>query len=326
MIKIEGKCGVSATVVCDSISEAGIRLLTFEITYWRGVLSELNTHRMLSKNSASSRAIPFKKMQENLTGRPVRFGEANPGMQDKGEDFGGVVMGRSKGFGRFIEEHTAEEAWEEARKDAVFWSEAFYNAGYSKQVFNRLTESHQMMKTVLSGTELQNWYWLRDDDAADPSIRELARCMREAQEVSTPQLLKAGEYHLPYVYTERHGGSGEQLYFLNSPASWDECISLEDAIKVSCARSAAVSFRNTDYGLEKCKEVYGRLVGDERKHSSAMEHTATPMCVGMNNPADVDTWEDGVSHVDRKGQAWSGNFRGFLQHRKMIPGENKSAY
>lgn len=327
-VKIEGECGVSATVLCDSISEAGVRLLTFEITYPRIILSELNTHRMLSKNSASSRAIPFKKMQENLTGRPVRFGEANPGMQDRGENFKATVAGRKGGFGRFTAEHTAEEAWEEARKDAAFWSKAFYEVGFHKQVYNRLVEPYQMVKTVITATEWGNFFWLRDDVAADPTIALLARCMREAQAVSTPDMLKSGEWHLPYVDVLRSVDGTPPLYYLSADdIGTGGHISLEDAIKVSCARSAAASFRNTDYGLEKCKEVYERLVGDERKHSSALEHAATPMehvdiLEHVNMPGWPETWQEGVSHADRQGQLWSGNFKGWVQHRKTVDGEN----
>lgn len=333
-IKVEGKCGVSATVVADSISVAGIRLMTFEITYPRIILSEANTHRMLSKNSASSRAIPFKKMKENLTGRPVRFGAANPGMQDTGEDFEKLIEGRDIGEEEYSGVHealTAQQTWDAAREDALFWSEAFHNAGYAKQVYNRLTEPFQMMKTVLSGTELENFFWLRDDGAADPSLAELARCMREARDANTPQLLQAGDWHLPYVNFDNIGW---QYWIEDSSAGplGQLYLSTEDAIKVSCARAAAVSFRNTDYGLEKCKDVYVRLVGDERKHASALEHQATPMqsvkpvyIVGetVNLPFGPGSWQDGVSHVDRKGQLWSGNFRGFIQHRKTIAGENK---
>lgn len=337
MVVIEGKCGVSAKVLCDSISEAGVRLLTFEITYWRGILAELNTHRMLSRSSASSRAIPFKKMQDNLTGRPVRFGEANPGMQDKGDDFDGVIMGRKRVFGQLQDDMlTADEAWEEARKDASFWSKAFFEAGFHKQVYNRLVESSQMVKTVISGTEWDNFFWLRDDDAADPSIAELARCMREARDASTPQLLRAGEWHLPYVNFDNI----QWQHWIDDSAV--ECrlgqryLTTEEAIKVSCARSAAVSFRNTDYGLEKCLEVYERLVGDERKHASALEHQATPVgpfvyefafenaatTKHINSVDKSHTWQKGISHVDRKGDFWSGNFRGWIQHRKTVDGEN----
>ena len=331
---VEGKFGVSAKVLCDSISEAGVRLLTFEVTYARLVLSELNTHRMLSRNSASSRAIPFKKMQENLTGRPTRFGEANPGMQDTGVDYEKVVS-YSDGFGRVNGSRQKGclpgEFWEYSKGVALDLSSAMYEAGYHKQVYNRLTEPFQMMKTVISATEWNNFIWLRDDGAADPSIAELARCIREARDASTPELLKVGEWHLPYVDSSRDA-AGKQYFWMYLTDTEKIAISVEEAIKVSCARSAAVSFRNVDYGLEKCKEVYERLVGDDRKHASALEHQACPMkpenkgfTTGqpVNMPCASDTWEFGVSHSDRKDNLWSGNFRGWVQHRKTIAGENK---
>lgn len=332
----EGNNGVSARVLADSVSTAGIRLLTFEITYWRGILAEFNTHRALARASASSRAIPFTKMQANLTGRPDRFGQANPGMQDKGEDFDALIEGRAIDF---TGDHPAarealspEQAWEAACDDAVFWSKAFYNAGYHKQVYNRLVEPFQMIKTVVTATEWENFFWLRDDGAADPSIAELARVMREARDASTPKLLRVGQWHLPYVeYILDDRGI---TYYITGAAAV-EFLSLEDAIKVSSARSAAVSFRNTDYGLGKCKEVYERLVGDERKHASALEHQATPIAardMGFDTGKPVnlqygsDSWQEGISHCDRDGQLWSGNLRGFIQHRKTVAGENKSGY
>lgn len=323
---VEGLCGIKATVICDSISEAGVRLTTMEIEYPRIILSELNTHRMLSKNSASSRAIPAEKMFQQLTGRPVRFGANVSGMQDGGEHTS------------LIEDYSPEEWWHLAQLSAKTFSQAFSEAGYHKQVFNRLTEPFQMMKTVISGTEWANFFYLRNDDMADPTIRELARCMQEAREQSVPQVLRAGEWHLPYVEFFRDDSDGA-MYRINDTWTSGDCtgcgfVELEYAIKVSCARTAAVSFRNEDYGLEKCIQVYERLVGDERKHASAMEHTATPMkpeyvmypscrTIGdVNRARDPNTWQEGISHVDRKGWLWSGNFKGFIQHRKTIRGEN----
>jgi len=46
MIKVEGKKGIFAEVVADSISEHGDRLTTFRLHYPRLILAELNTHRM----------------------------------------------------------------------------------------------------------------------------------------------------------------------------------------------------------------------------------------------------------------------------------------
>lgn len=328
MTEVIGKCGISAKIVLDSVSAVtGSRLTTMEITYPRFILAEVNTHRMLSKNSASSRAIPFAKMQENLTAVPVRFGQANKGMQDTGVDYTMVVKHPETCYPL-----TPQEAWQAAGKSAQQWSQAFHQAGFHKQIFNRVSEAQQMMKTVVSATEWSNFFWLRDDEAADPSIAELARCMKQAYEQSVPQVLQAGEWHLPYVETtfEDIFGTGKkedlvQCFWIDTGA-----ITLEDAIKVSCARACAVSFRNTDYGLEKSKEVYERLISDSKIHGSALEHAAKVMgqatnmtcCDGSCYGWGTYEWEDGVSHMDAKGNLWSGNFKGFIQHRKTIKGEN----
>jgi len=332
-----GKFGISARIIAHSINSVGIELLTYEITYPRIIHSELMTHGMLSKNAASSRAIPFEKMKAQLTGRPVRFGQANPGMQDKGEDYDAMVEGDwvAGPGGDYLQKWTPEIAWDFARDEALKWAERFYKAGFHKQIYNRLTEPFQMMKTVCSGTEFANFFWLRDHGAADPTLAELARVMREAKEASTPDVLRDGQWHLPYVEILRSKeGEGPDYYYLDeSHIGTTGHISLEDAIKVSAARCAAVSFRNVDYGLEKCREVYDKLVGDDRKHGSAMEHQAAPIrpwgyyegvfrTFEQNHPWNPYTWQEGVTHVDRKGRLWSAKFLGFIQNRKLIPGEN----
>lgn len=333
MIEVIGKNGISAKIVLDSVSAVtGDRLTTMEITYPRFILAEFNTHRMFSRNSASSRAIPFAKMQENLTAMPVRFGQANKGMQDKGEDFAAEIHDPQHYGGTFYD--SPEGTWESAKHYAMYFAESFYDAGYHKQVYNRLTEPFQMMKTVVSATEWANFFWLRDDDAADPSIAELARCMKQAYGQSEPQVLQAGEWHLPYIDLTR-ALDDNSLYYKNSKDEW-EFITEEDAIKVSCARACAVSFRNVDYGLEKSREVYERLISDSKIHGSALEHSAKamkPTREDYSHGYDCETylvnisdypksWEDGISHTDRQGNLWSGNYRGFIQHRKTIKSEN----
>lgn len=330
MTTVEGLCGIKATTVCDSISERGDRLTTMELEYPRIIHAEMMTHRMFSRNAASSRAIPFAKMQEQLTARPVRFGAANKGMQDAGEHTTTLPIVPNENPLKCYRV-SPEDAWHNAKLWATEHSEEFMGAGYHKQVYNRLTEPFQMIKVLVSATEWDNFFWLRCDEGADPTLQELARCMKEAQEVSTPQILKAGEWHLPYVVVTRHQGLLCQEYWADNDDG--TILTLGEAIKVSAARCAAVSYRNEDYGLEKCLELYKRLVGAERKHSSALEHQATPMQAvlygieddnepNVNQPMFPHTWEPGVSHADRQGKLWSGNFKQWIQHRKFIIGEN----
>lgn len=307
---------VKATVICDSINENGNRLTTFELEYPRIIHSEMLTHRQLSRNAASSRAIPFDKMLQQLEGVPSRFGAAQKGMQDNGEEYVTYIDPRA--------------IWNHAKHSAIEYSCSLKEAGYHKQVYNRLTEPYQMIKVVATATEWSNFFWLRNDVMADPTIAELARKMKEVYDNSTPQLLKAGEYHLPYVQVDYFNtGEGVEQHFYESTDgnySLGDYLTTDQAIKVSAARCAAVSYRNEDYTLEKCLQLYDRLVGDERKHSSALEHQATPMNTqhfynGINLSRLPDTWEEGISHADRDGNLWSGNFKGFIQHRKTVKGE-----
>lgn len=332
MITIQGPYGVKATILAHSINTAGQEIITYELEYPRLILAELNTHRMLSKNSFSSRAVPFSKMVKQLDGRPVRFGANQAGMQDSGEHNITVERPFFDDFGKPTL-YTPTEAWEAAKEDAIGWAEAFSDAGYHKQVFNRLLEPWQMMKTVLTGTEFDNFFWLRKHGAADPTFEALAEAMWFAKEASSPDLLKAGEWHLPYLNWNRDNVTmGQNFYIRNDDLSITE-LSLEDAIKVSCARCAAVSYRNEGYDLVKSIEVYDKLVGADRKHASAFEHQATPTKTEgyveyARNPCKVnqanhpETWERGITHTDRNGNLWSGNLKGFIQYRKLIPGEN----
>lgn len=335
MIEVKG-IGATARILKDSVSPQGVRLTTMEIEVSRTVWAEFLTHGMLCRNAHSSRAIPFEKMTANLTGKPVRFGEANKGMQDKGEEYDALIEGEKVVVGSDARwAHSPEEAWELAKQDAIKWSRRFYKAKYHKQVYNRLTEPFQMIKAVVSATEWDNFYWLRDDIAADPTLEDLASTMRKAHEQSDPVVLQPGEWHLPYV-DEFRGENGSQWFYI--PQEYDDgfqdyvVLTLEEAIKVSSARTGAVSFRNVDYGLEKCLEVYDKLVGDVRKHASAMQHQATPIAQfvyddrdvphGNNHPHVPSTWEPGISHADRDGNLWSAQFKGWIMNRKLIPGEN----
>lgn len=316
-VTVEGLYGIKATTLLDSVSSSGERLTTFVVEYPRIILAELNTHRMLSRNSASSRAIPFDKMTTQLTARPVRFGEANPGMQDKGEEYNQPVF-----YEDADEYFSPEDYWGIAKNSAQKMARGYYRAGYHKQIANRLVEPFQMMKTVISATEWANFFWLRNHASADPTFAELARCMYEALMASTPQQLMPGEWHLPYIIAKRNE-CGDIEYWLDEFTQLSE----EDALIASAARCAAVSFRNTDYGLEKCRQVHDKLVGDDRKHGSAMEHQARAM-TGLDAGGAITlvtnpkTWEPGVTHMDSEFNLWSGNLNGWVQYRKLIPGEN----
>jgi Thymidylate synthase complementing protein len=298
---------ITAKIIADSITKDGQRMTTMEIEYPRFILAELNTHRMLSKNSASSRAIPVKAMHEHIMqspATPVFWGKNQAGMQAKEQ-----LTGSDMSMAKYL--------WAKAKEDAVHWAKALADLELHKQIANRITEPWMTMKTVISGTEWANFFWLRDHADAQPEIAELARKMREAYDASIPKLLNPGEWHVPYVTTYRDTSFGI-MYYLDSK---DNYITAEEARIISSSCCAQVSYRKNDDSFEKALKIYKQLIESTPAHASPVEHQATP----MESEADTSKWDtfDGVTHQDRNGELWSGNLRGWVQFRKLIPNEAK---
>lgn len=320
----------TAKVVAHSISSTtGQEIITFELEMWRGVLAEFNTHNALSKNTSSSRAIPVASMNSKILsdiGMPYRFGKKNTGMQDAGEHDAPVLVGGV--------EMSAREAWAAAVETMVMFSEAFDEAGYAKQICNRLSEIGQTSKVVMTATDLDNFYWLRDHYMADPTIEALAKAIKKAHVESTPVVLKPGDWHTPYYgdgYWKKDGFQSAGLISARDKGQ----VSLEDALAISASCCAQASYRKLDDTLEKAKGVVARLnLGvdlTEPCHASPTEHQGTPVDESFyfSRAEDEDdginllypcTWQEGITHITRDGVFGSGNLKSFIQYRQLIPG------
>lgn len=152
---------ISATIVADSINEQGDRLTSFLITFPRILLSEINTHRMLSKNTSSSRAIPFSKMVESIQNDPfipIAWQKEHKGMQG------------SEYITDELEIEFATSNWLAARKDAIKWAEALNsNNSYpsvTKQLCNRLLEPFMWTTMLITGPKSgwDNFFSLRSPE------------------------------------------------------------------------------------------------------------------------------------------------------------------
>lgn len=325
-----------ATVIAHSKSAVtGKEIFTFELEFPRIILAEFNTHNALSKNASSSRAIPvptmLKQIRENPA-FPARFGAANTGMQDAGKRTFSVRIPRGDLM-------SPENTWRHAAEQAASWAESFHEAGYAKQICNRLIEPFQMMKVVMTATELNNFFWLRDHDAADPTIAQLARVIKVAYDASEPTVLQAGEWHVPYY------NAG---FWIPHHTTEDSVVrdvfgnDLEHALVISASCCAQVSYRKLDDTIEKARGVVARLnlkgeEPDQPVHASPLEHQATPVQFADANSAmiaylsgehelaeDGSFWPLGVTHVDRDGQFGSGNLKGFIQHRQLVSNHVKA--
>lgn len=141
---------ISAKIVADSISPKGNRLTTLEVVMPRYILAELNTHRMLSKNSASSRAIPFRKMVKEVQERPFipyAWQKDHKGMQ--GSEY-------------INDDRLTHGSWLRARNHAIQEASMLnQNIEVTKQLANRLLEPFMYHKVLVSGTEWENFFNLR---------------------------------------------------------------------------------------------------------------------------------------------------------------------
>lgn len=281
---------ITATVLADSVSNEGVRLTTFELVYPRMILAELNTHRVFSKNSASSRAIPIKRMIQMIRDNPAV--PASWRMHESGMQGYTVADLEIALAGQAI--------WLEAMEDAIRHAERLDKLGLHKQIVNRLTEPFAHMKTVLTGVYFENFFGLRDHHMADPTIDALAKAMRPAMLASTPKLLQPGEWHLPYV-TEEERGTHEGNTLL----------------KVSAARCARTSYNNMGGKRSSVDEdvaLHDRLLVDQPIHASPAEHQATPdIQIGQDSYSDAVIWEQPYLH---------GNLGGWVQYRKTLAHEN----
>ena len=303
-MKFTGKGGITANIIQDSICK-GKRITTFELDYPRFIHSELMTHRQFSRNAASSRAIPIEKMHEHIVqnmAQPIHWGINQAGMQAKEELQGFELRG-------------AKSIWNAACTEILCWSKSLAGARLHKQIANRVTEPFQMMKTVVTATEWDNWYWLRDHADAQPEIAELASLMHKCQEANIPQEIHAGQWHVPYVTRTFIGD--DIKYFVDN-----ECVSVEDAKMVSASCCAQVSYRKSDDSLEKARMIFDRLINSVPCHASPVEHQASPM-ITVSDTWGSMPWEDGITHMDRKGKFWSGNFKSWIQFRQLIPNNSK---
>ena len=294
---------------------------------------------MLAKNAESSRAVPIKKridMIRNNPFVPIVWGSNQAGMV-AGKEIDNKVYFSDYAvdeFGyAFDETLFRDDAWKYSAEVVADLMEAWDDAGYHKQIVNRIGEAFTTVKGVITGTEWDNFFHLRRDKHADPAIKELADCMWKAkcevEEKDLVEILQAGEWHTPYVEHWRDDAQ-EIMYGVSSgiKINW---LSLEQALKTSAVACGQVSFRNLDTSEETVERVWERLMGGEAVHASVTEHQGTPMQrFEWPEYTSPDVWldveEKGITHADRDKQYWSAKFKHWIMFRKTIPNEYCSKY
>lgn len=298
-------------------------LSTLLLRYPRFIHAELMTHRVFSRNAASSRAIPVKKIIDDIladTAMPIHWGKNQRGMQAVEECDAEVAVGWGSDdyiFG------SRENAWLTARDAAIKQAQAFDEAGYHKQVVNRLLEPFMHITVLVSATEWDNFLDLRDHGDAEPHIAMLAREIRKClEDGSTIQTLQPGEWHLPFVSSEelqamRNAAwdDGEEMRRAGSSLSFDDWYGVTtNAKKLSVARCASTSYKTVDgfdMTLERAIELHDKLVASCPIHASPAEHVA------QADGADKIGYPDDF-YYRWHNQGEHANFTGFRQYRHQL--------
>ena len=276
---------LKAKIVLDSINPYnGIRLVTSELTYPRFIHSEFMTHRMFSRNAASSRAIPNSQMIDLVDNTPViptYWGKSKRGMSASKEV-------------KDVEQ--VKKLWLEAKDSMVKTALEFRDLKLHKQIANRILEPWKFITVICTATQFSNFFALRDHEDAQPEISQLARLWKESLDTSIPE---ERQWHIPYIQDD------------------ELSLDLELRKKIGVARCARVSYltHNGERSIDNDLTLYERLMtGSGHGHWSPFEHVAESTDIEEKR-YDFTTGESENSPI------WCGNFQGWIQYRKTCAGE-----
>lgn len=323
---------IKAEIIADSKSEFGNRITTMVVTFPRYILAELNTHRMLSKNSASSRAIPFNKLLDSVLNNPfipIAWMKDHPGMQ--GTEY----------FENPDTIRELERQWLQARTDAVNRAIDLSQKGLTKQLVNRLLEPFMWHTVIITATDWENFFalrcpryelpnsttyhrsrkeimkiasqggnittpemteidWLKlNKGQADIHMMAFAEAMWDAYNESEPKVLGSGHWHIPFGDNIEEG-----LLKLAESSDLNDGTVDRMKIKIATARCARISYtvvgeESKAANYENDIKLHDRLAASG--HWSPFEHCAKAMV---------------------RSDAYSGNFKAFTQYRKLFTNEN----
>lgn len=306
---MEEKRKISAEIVADSVDSRGNRITTFILQYPRMIHSEVLTHRMFSRNAASSRAIPFEKMVKSVQEDPfipIAFQKDHKGMQGS----------------EYLENEdllNAQLAWVDATDNAVLEAGILSDIGVTKQLCNRILEPFLWYTNLVTATEYDNFFELRcpqykcvtsifkskkdlkkftldkrngveedwfenvfsknplrfTESHAEIHIQALAEAMWDARNESTPKQLLVGEWHIPFGENIDH----EKLFKSAYPIDhYSKEYDLSDLyLKIATARAARLSYMTFEGEIDYAKDIamHDSLLAN--KHASCFEHCAQAM-------------------------------------------------
>lgn len=247
----------AAEVLLDSISPNRDRVTTMKVTMHRFVLAEFNTHRMFSRNSASSRAIPVsKRLQEfaNSPAWPISWPAEQPGMQG-GSELTGLDLEDAQRLLRRIHHEIEFQVTDYIARHPQGAHRLH------KSVINRMLEPFLWHTVIVTSSEWENFFEQRCSPLAQPEIMVAARLMEEALSRSEPEELNYNEWHIPMLALEER-----------------VTLPVEEQLAIGTARCARVSYLTHDGKRDLVEDVglYERLTSQRPPHWSPLEHCVTP--------------------------------------------------
>lgn len=357
-------------ILADSINPQGDRITTMKVTFPRFILAEFNTHRMFSRNSASSRAIPFNKMVKMVEENPfipIAWQKDHKGMQ------GSNYITDEQGL-RFC-----KKGWLMARDAAVMHARGMNEElEVTKQLCNRLLEPFMWHTVIVTSTEWSNFFELRcpqyqtpvsgdgfyfkskkdcitnhsnpdnlsklenmsdlewlqiNKSQAEIHIQAIAELMWDAYNESTPKQLQAGEWHIPFDDNIDYEKLGEITsdYYFNNP---NEIVDVNKWLtKIATARCARISYEtlgdNPKIDYEADIKLHDALKAME--HWSPFEHVARAMSNEeyesyyrgrLKFGTELESGGLDILEPELKDKGWCRNFKGFIQYRSLVDGNN----
>lgn len=278
---------ISAKIIADTIGKHSGRITSLQLTMPRFILAQFNTHRMFSRSTASSRAIPVHKMIEQVRNdyvRPIHWGANQAGMVAEKE------------LPIKLQE-LAKEIWYKAAMSAADYAEQLNAAGLHKQLANRILEPYMWAHTIVTATEWFNFFALRLADDAQPEIQALARAMKDAMDSSKPT---ESRFHLPYItmaeileWQQSKGITTNEILF----------DAYEYFAPISAARCARVSYLNHDQTapvVERDLELANKLL--DARHASAFEHQASTTEYRGERRANFIGWQSYRYNLEQMGK------------------------
>lgn len=306
-------------ILAHSKNGTGDELITFGVTFPRIILAEFNTHRMFSKNTSSSRAIPISRYIEAVNEYPfipIAWQKSHRGMQ--GTDY----LGES-------DTEKAVNAWLHARDRAISSAKALgERLDVTKQLANRILEPFMWVSMIVTTSregldnffnlrcprymykgsdvfytksDAKAWYpelesysemdWMKINlSEAEIHIQKLAEMMLDKVNLSDPVKLEDNEWHIPN---------------LNNLTNMYPGLKVIDYAKIATVEAARTSYTIIDQNplpLDRIMKIYEDLSKADPMHASPFEHCARAM----------DTYES------KKFGNKSRNLTGFMQFRHLI--------